>query len=120
MKVLIVEHNAVLAGVWAMHLSRLGHVVAIASSQEEAVSYISLENVDVIVLDLLLEGGSAMAVADYASYRRPAARVVCVTSRSFFSDGSIFAHAPNAAALVSSETPPVDLAAIVEYHGGAA
>jgi len=45
---------------------------------------------DVIVLDLALEEGSALAVADFASYRHPDARVIFVTNASFFSDGSIF------------------------------
>ena len=39
--------------------------------------------------------GVAMAVADFASYRRPEARVIFVTNTSFFSDGSIFAHSPS-------------------------
>ncbi len=75
--------------------------------------------VDVIVLDLMLEYGSAIAVADYASYRWPETRVVFVTNSTFFSDGSIFNHIPNAVALVQEQTPPCDLAAIVEYHGRA-
>lgn len=71
---------------------------------------------EIIVLDLVLEGGSALAVADFASYRRPDARVIFVTNTSFFSDGSIFAHSPNACAYVQSEAPPEDLAAMVEHY----
>ncbi len=71
---------------------------------------------DIIVLDLVLEDGSALAVADFASYRRPEARVIFVTNTTFFSDGSIFAHSPNACAFVQSETPPEDLAAMVEHY----
>ncbi|MAQ52413.1 MAG: hypothetical protein CMK97_15910 [Pseudomonas sp.] len=57
------------------------------------------------------------AVADYASYRLPDARVICVTNTSFFSDGSIFAHMGNASTLVPMGTPPEDIAAMVEYYG---
>ena len=60
--------------------------------------------------------GSALAVADFASYRRPDARVLFVTNTSFFSDGSILSHSPNACAYVQSETPPEDLAAMVEHY----
>ena len=60
---------------------------------------------------------SALAVADYASYRLPDARVICVTNTSFFSDGSIFAHIGNASTLVPIGTPPEDIAAMVEYYG---
>lgn len=77
---------------------------------------LSANDYEIIVLDLVLDNGSALAVADFASYRRPDARVIFVTNTSFFSDGSIFAHSPNACAYVQSETPPEDLAAMVEHY----
>ena len=72
--------------------------------------------VDVIVLDLMLDQGSAFAVADFASYRQPEARVVFVTRSTFFSDGSIFSHIPNACGFFRIDTPPEDLAAIVRHY----
>jgi len=39
-----------------------------------------------------------------------------VTNTSFFSDGSIFQVSNNACAYVQSETPPEDLAAMVEHY----
>lgn len=119
MVVLIVASNPELSRIWARHLERLGHGVVVVHAQEDAVTYLRLYPVDVIVLDLMLREGSAIAVADYASYRWPEARVVFVTNSTFFSDGSIFNHSPNAAALVREHTSPRDLAAIVEYHGRA-
>ena len=56
-------------------------------------------------------------MADFASYKRPEARVIFVTRSGFFSDGSIFQLAPNTAAYIAAETPPEDLAALVEHHG---
>lgn len=70
-----------------------------------------------IVLDLMLSKGSAFSVADYASYRRPGTKIVFVTKTSFFSDGSLFRHVPNTAAILQEDAPPSDLAAIVAYHG---
>ncbi len=119
MVVLIVASNAELSQVWARHLERLGHDVSIVFGQDDAVEKLADHPADVILLDLTLESGSALAVADYASYRRPEARVVFVTNTTFFSDGSIFNHVPNAAAMIKAETEPADLAAIVEYHGRA-
>ncbi|MEM9971351.1 MAG: response regulator [Pseudomonadota bacterium] len=119
MVVLIVANNPNLSRIWSRHLERLGHEVGIVFSQDDAVAHLAETYADVIVLDLTLEDGSALAVADYASYRHPNARVVFVTNTTFFSDGSIFKHVPNAAAMVKEETPPADLAAIVEYHGRA-
>lgn len=117
MVILIVANNANLAGIWASHLERRGHRAMAVASQHEAISFLQDNQVGVIVLDLLLEDGSPIAVADYASYRWPKSKIIFVTKRSFFSDGSIFNHIPNAAAIVENATPPRDLAAIVEYHG---
>ena len=117
MVVLIVASNPALSLIWARHLERQGHAVALVHSQDDAVSYMAENHVDVIVLDLMLEDGAALAVADYASYRHPQSAIVFTTNTTFFSDGSIFNHIPNAAAFVEEQTPPGDLAAIVEYHG---
>ena len=70
-----------------------------------------------IVLSLDLTQGSALAVADFASYRHPEVRVIFVTRTRFFSDGSIFQLVPNTAAFLPARTPPEDLAALVEHHG---
>jgi DNA-binding NtrC family response regulator len=117
MKVLIVESEADLGRLWQRHVARGGASVDVAHGQSDAVKAIGTTDYDVIVLDLVLNEGSALAVADYASYRRPRARIVSVTSTSFFSDGSIFQHIPNACAFLPARTPPDDLAAVVEHYG---
>lgn len=119
MYVLIVESNAGLARVWQRHLERAAVTVDVAEDQECAIAHLQEAAPDVIVLDLFLETGSAIAVADYASYRRPDTKIVFVTNTTFFSDGSIFNHIPNACAYLQSGTPPEDLTAIVEHYGGA-
>lgn len=116
MNVLIVESQIPLANLWLRHLERLGAEVCLASSQEQATDLITETAFDVIVLDLVLQEGSALAVSDFAQYRRPAARVVFVTNSSFFSDGSIFQHCANACAFLPSTTPPSDLATMVEHY----
>lgn len=117
--ILIVASNPDLSRVWGRHLERQGEVVEILSSQNEAVDYLYEHTAEVIVLDLMLRNGSAIAIADFASYRRPNARIVFVTNNTFFSDGSLFTHIPNTAAILQEQTPPTDLAAIVAYHGRA-
>ncbi len=116
MKVLIVESKPELGMLWQRHLERLGADVSLVDSQEAAITALYASDFRIIVLDLVLEQGSALAVADFASYRRPDARVLFVTNTSFFSDGSIFSHSPNACAYVQSATPPEDLAAMVEHY----
>lgn len=117
MNVLIVESRPELSLLWMRHLERKGYDVARAHSQDDAVAHLSVEKADIIVLDLVLEQGSALAVADFASYRHPDARVIFVTNTTFFSDGSIFNHASNACAFLPSGTPPEDLAAMVAHYG---
>lgn len=120
MKVLIVESKRELAVLWQRHLERQGCDVVVSGAVEDAVRSISEVAHDVIILDLILDGGSALAVADYAQYRQPDASVIFVTDTTFFSDGSIFAISPNARAFVRTSTPPEDLAAMVEHYGSAA
>lgn len=104
---------------WARHLERQHCEVQVVASQEEAVDFLCEEAPEVVVLDVMLEDGSAIATADFASYRRPNTRIVFVTRSSFFSDGSLFQHIPNTAAIIPEMTNPTDLAEIVAYHGRA-
>ena len=118
MNVLIVEGDEDLGRVWTRHLERQGCQVVLAGDQAAAIDALRHGIVNVIVLNLVLPDGSALAVADFASYRHPDARVIFVTDTTFFSDGSIFSFAPNACAYLRTETPPEDLAAMVEHYGG--
>ena len=117
MRVLIVEGNDELGSLWARSIERLGVTVEVAFSQNQAIDILRDHEINVIILDLVLQDGSAFAVADFASYRNPGSKVIFVTNTSFFSDGSIFRHIPNACAFVQSHTPPDDLAAMVEHYG---
>ncbi|KEJ95091.1 response regulator [Pseudosulfitobacter pseudonitzschiae] len=116
MNVLIVESEPALADLWRKHLERSGMAVRVATTQEDAIRQIVEDEPGIIILDLVQVEGSALAVSDFASYRCPQAQVIFVTNTSFFSDGSIFAHAQNACAFVQSGTPPEDLAAMVEHY----
>lgn len=117
MHVLIVNSDHNLAGIWRRSLKRSGAIVTIAGTQDDAIGALQSCIIDIIVLDLALGEGSSMAVADYAGYRQPTCRIVPVTSSTFFSDGSVFAHVPNACATINHRTPPDDVAAIVEHYG---
>lgn len=118
MQILIVEENKKLGCIWRAHLERLGFEVTLVSGQSGAVRALEEVSFNAIVMNLVIKGESAFAVADYASYKRPNAKVIFVTDTSFFSDGSIFALAPNACSFVRRTTPPDDLAAIVAHYAG--
>lgn len=116
MDILIVEQDGHLARVWARHLQRMGATVSVAATQSDAVAKIDAAPLSALVIDLDLAAGSAMAVADYARFRQPDARVILVTASRFFSDGSVFDLIPNACAYLARATAPADLAAIVDHH----
>ncbi len=117
LRVLIVESKPDLALLWQRHLERHGMQVSTVQTQAAASEYLAVHDTDIIILDLVLEEGSALAVADYANYRQPDARVIFVTNTTFFSDGSIFSHSANARAFLPLTTPPDDLAAMVAHYG---
>ena len=116
MNVLIVESKPELGCMWQRHLQRMGADVDLVTSQEAAIVSLQEAEYDILVVDLVLQDGSALTVSDFANYRCPEARVIFVTNTTFFSDGSIFAHSPNACAYVPSGTNPEDLAAMVDYY----
>ena len=120
MNVLIVENRRELASVWQRHIERQGHRVLTARSQTAAIHVIQTFKPDMIVLNLVLSDGSALAISDFASFRLPETKVIFVTDTTFFSDGSLFAYAGNACAHVQAGTPPEDLAAMIDYYAASA
>lgn len=117
MQVLIVQANAALGALWQEHLARLGAQVQRVDTGTAALGALEKTCFDVIVLDVMLDGGNALAVADMAQFRHPRTNVVFVTDTTIFSDGSIFGYSANARALIQTATPPKDLAAIVYHYG---
>ncbi len=117
MKVLIVESKQELGNLWQNHMMRQGMEVRLEHSQSGAARALQTDAFDIIVLDLILNDGSAFAIADLASYRYPDTQVIFVTDTSFFSDGSIFNLSANACAFLQTDTPPDDLTAMVEHYG---
>lgn len=115
-RVLIVESKRELGNLWQRHLERQGMRVSCVTGQTEAIAHLSENDCDVIILDLVIDEGCALAISDYANYRQPDTQVIFVTSSSFFSDGSIFAHSANARAFMPCTTPPEDLAAMVAHY----
>ena len=116
MNVLIVVGKLELGSIWRRALERQGAQVSLVGSELDAIAKMAHQTFDIIVLDLVLDQGSAFAVSDYANYRHPKARVVFVTNTNFFSDGSIFQMCSNACAFVPIATPAEDLAAMVEHY----
>lgn len=118
-RVLIVGADDDLGHCWALHLQREGLRAVRVASNEAAADALRHDRYDAIVLDLGLPDEGAIALADFALYRQPEARVIFVTGGHAYADGSIFALSGNASAYLNADVPPEDLAAIVGYHAGA-
>jgi len=119
MRALIVESSRELGTLWRKHLERQGVETRLALGESDAVAHLQDTTFEILVIDLVLDQGSPLAIADFAHYRQPAARVIFVTNTSFFSDGSIFQHCPNACAFLQTDAPPEDLVAMVDHYGTA-
>lgn len=119
LNVLIVESSEPLAQLWKHHLQRSGARVWTATTQDAAFELLAKHQFEVIILDVVLEDGSALAVSDLAQFRQPDARIIFVTNTTFFSDGSIFNLCANACAYLPSTTAPDDLATMVQHYARA-
>ena len=115
MTVLIVESVFELGRLWTRALERLGAEVEQASNQSEAVAKLMEKEYDILVMNVVLNEGSAFAVSDFVNYRWPGMRIFFVTNSSFFSDGSIFNFCSNACAFVQSDTSPDEIATMVQH-----
>lgn len=117
MQIMIVHADAGLGALWQERLEALGAQVKRVRTADSALGALEQTCFDVIVLDVMLDGGGALAVADTAQFRYPNTNLVFFTDTTIFSDGSIFRYSANARALIQTATPPDDVAAIVHHYG---
>ncbi|MFZ3580593.1 response regulator [Loktanella sp. DJP18] len=117
LRVLLVQSQLELGRVWQRHMQRQGVSVELCRDADAALEALESQVFDVVVLDLVLEEGNGLTVADMAAFRHPQASVICVTDASFFSDGSIFNHCATAGLTLNRTTPPDELTAIVAHYG---
>jgi hypothetical protein len=89
-------------------------------SQAAAVRIMLLHAPTVILIDMELRRGSPIAVADFAAFRHPDARVILFGGGRMVADGSLFAHMSNATAHVGPGMAEPDVRALVGYHAAAA
>lgn len=117
LRILLVQSEPDLGAVWQRHMARQGAEVTLCRDADSALEALEDRMFDVVVLDLVLEEGNGLTVADIAAFRQPDASVICVTDSGFFSDGSIFNHCATARLTLNRKTPPDELAAIVTHYG---
>ena len=118
--VLIVENDKALGELWSRHLERSGNRVVLRHDQHSAMQTLQTSLFDVVVVNVLLRGGSAFLISDAVRAQHPDTPVIFVNNTGFFADGSIFALSPNARAYVRPDTPPEDLTAMIEHFAKSA
>ncbi len=116
MRVLLVQNNRGLSDFWTASLLRRGYSVTQVFTQAEAIAKLRFDRFDVLILDIVLPDGGAIAISDFATYKHPDVPIIAVTSSSFFSDGSIFELIPNARSLMRTPLRPDDLAAVLDHY----
>lgn len=116
MSILIVENNRNLGRIWQDHIRRQGRACHLVFSQDDAVDSFEDHTYELVILNLDLLEGSAMAVSDYVAFRYPETKVILISAQGFFSDGSVFSVISNACAMVGACIAPNDIAALVDYH----
>jgi len=112
----MVASDAALGELWQRYLARSGKTVTVVTSQQEAAACLGAQAYAMLILDLSLRRGSPLAVADYAGFRQPELKVLCVTRSALFSDGSIFRLAANACAMVQADVRLADIDAMIDHY----
>jgi len=117
MRVLIVEERLNRGAIWKAFLERNGAQVCLVTDSDSAMTNLTSQIFDALVINIAMKSCAILAISDLASYRNPNIAIVTVTAGSFFSDGSIFKLMPNACGCLGDDVQPQDLADIVSHYG---
>ncbi|MEL6808914.1 MAG: response regulator [Pseudomonadota bacterium] len=94
--ILVLEDDLGLQFVLREALGTAGHTVHVASDNEGAMRHLRRHTPDVLLLDLMIDGGLSTDVANYAIYSAPDAAVIFMTGSGLFPKGELFGMARNA------------------------
>jgi DNA-binding NtrC family response regulator len=117
MNVMILETDSNIGLIWQRHLERYGVSSVLISNEADAVQHLQRFPVDVLVINLLAEVDSSLALTDLATYKNPDVAIIGVTARNFFSDGSLFDVIPNMRGFLGAPVKLDDLTALVQHYG---
>ncbi|WP_415403298.1 response regulator [Tateyamaria sp. SN3-11] len=104
--VLLLEDDPGLQYVFSEALEDAGHDVHVASDNDQAMSALRRCTPDVLLLDLMIQGGLSTDVANYAVYSAPDADVIYMTGSGLFPKGELFGMSRNARLVLRK---PVDI-----------
>ena len=115
MKCLVADDNADLARLWALALEGDGHDVTVCTDGDAAVNQMRVQDFDLLILDLFMPGGGALALARVAVYNNPAAQVLVVTGADCFAFGELLEMGDNIAMVLRKPVSPTDLRSYVAH-----
>ena len=115
MKCLVADDNADLARLWALAIEGDGHDVTVCTDGDAAVNQMRVQDFDLLILDLFMPGGGALALARVAVYNNPAAQVLIVTGADCFAFGELLEMGDNIAMVLRKPVSPNDLRSYVAH-----
>lgn len=115
MKCLVADDNADLARLWALAIEADGHDVTVCTDGDAAVNQMRVQDFDLLILDLFMPGGGALALARVAVYNNPAAQVLVVTGADCFAFGELLEMGDNIAMVLRKPVSPTDLRSYVAH-----
>ena len=104
--VLLLEDDPGLQFTYCEALEDAGHDVHVASDNDQAMCQLRRCTPDVLLLDLMIQGGLSTDVANYAGYAAPEAEVIYMTGSGLFPKGELFGMSQNARMVLRK---PVDM-----------
>ncbi len=117
MNVLLLEPDPRHAAAQQRSLARAGHTVTCANSVHQAVDCVRSCAPELLVMELMVDGQTALPVADYAAFACPEAEIVMIVQGGLFAHGELYQIAPNLAWVLRD---PEDTAALVDLADHAA
>lgn len=111
MLVLVVEDNTALNLAFSETVRMAGYPVLSATSFESAYAKIEDTPPDVLILDLFLDGGMSLDIADFAACSRTDVEIIFVTGSAVFPNAELFRLAGNTTCCLRK---PVDLKHLIE------
>ncbi len=120
MRILVLEDDITLLGIWSEVLRSEGHEVTACSSLEDAKSILPFRRFDLFITDLCLNGDISLPVLQIASFRNPMAKIIVITGTGWFGCGEMAQIAPHVDLTLRKPLSNKDLLAYIDHLNGAA
>ncbi|MEM9148373.1 MAG: response regulator [Pseudomonadota bacterium] len=115
MKILVLEDDVQLRMAFRDALEDAGHSVTAVGSIEDAHERLERRDLDLLLLDLDIDGQCALPIADLARYAIPNAEVIIVTGSRAYPWGELHARAHNVSWSIRKPVALSDLLNVIDF-----